>query len=73
MSQRKAKRPRPVLVVGHLGDVLPDYLERVLALGGDLGAGVHHVTVSHDHDCPKLHGGRCACDALVEYAGAEGL
>lgn len=48
------------------------YLDKIMLAisSGQLTADFYSATVSHDDDCPKLSGGKCACDADVEIAKA---
>lgn len=41
------------------------YLKTVLETPSHPGQ-ISVVTVRHDHDCPRLRGGACTCQAFVE-------
>jgi hypothetical protein len=48
----------------------PGYLERIIsqALTNGVKAGVQHVIVEHEQNCPMLKGGkRCTCEPEITF------
>ena len=59
------EKSRPVRI---LGSEQESYYEKVMALTGDAGPGLHHIIVSHDSWCDRLKGGMCNCEPQVKRA-----
>jgi len=47
-------------------DEISRYLSGLFNGDGTVKPGVHHITVYHDDDCPKLRGGECSCQPDVK-------